>query len=309
MKRLIVSKQLRIDFVGFLFALPWILGFLAFNLYPLGASFWYGFTNVNPIRAPQWVGLENYRNIVADPLFYISLGNTLFYTLVASVMNLSMAFFLAMMLRRDFKGISFFRSVFFLPSIIPMVAATMIWIWMLDPQYGLVDRVLGFFGLYQPNWLIDARFTKWSLVLIGLWGTGTTMLIFLAGLKDIPDSYYEAAEIDGAGPLTQLLKITLPAMAHVLVYQLILAVINGFQYFTQVYIITTAAGGSTSQASGGPENSILMYPLYLFHNAFVYLKMGKASAMAWILFAIVAALTLVMVRVTRKQVGLGAGRE
>lgn len=309
MNRTIASKQLRLDLVGFLFALPWILGFLAFNVYPLAASFFYGFTDVNPVRDPRWVGLDNYRNIFSDPLFYRSLGNTLFYTVVSSALNLLMAFSLAMTLRRDFKGISFFRSVFFLPSIIPMVAATMIWIWMLDPQYGLVDRVLGALGLYRPNWLIDARYTKWSLVLIGLWGTGTTMLIFLAGLKDIPASFYEAAEIDGAGPLVQLLKITLPSMAHVIVYQLILAFINGFQYFTQVYIITTAAGGSSSQASGGPENSILMYPLYLFHNAFVYLRMGKASAMAWILFAVVAAMTAVMVRATRKQVGLGAGRE
>lgn len=309
MNRYARTKQLRTDLAGFLFALPWILGFLAFSLYPLASSFYYSFTNVNPVRSPAWIGLENYRRVFADPLFYKSLGNTLFYTAASTVLNLAVAFGLASTLRRDFRGISAFRSIFFLPSIIPMVASTMIWIWMLDPQFGLVDRVLGALGLYQPNWLIDASYTKWSLVLIGLWGTGTTMLIFLAALKDIPASYYEAAAMDGAGPLMRLWRITLPSIAHVLVYQGVLSIINGFQYFTQVYIITTAAGGSSSNASGGPENSILMYPLYLFHNAFVYLKMGVASAMAWILFAIVVVLTLILVRATRRQAGLGAGRE
>lgn len=180
---------------------------------------------------------------------------------------------------------------------------------MFDPQYGLIDKVLGFFHLYQPNWLIDASYTKWSLILIGMWGTGTTMLILLAALKDIPISFYEAAEIDGANAFHKLFKITLPSISHVLIYQFILAIINGFQYFTQVYIITTAAGGSTSRASGGPQNSILMYPLYIFHNAFVYFKMGKASAMAWVLFIIVSILTFIMIKSTKNKITYGAGGE
>ena len=199
---------------------------------------------------------------------------------------------LASLLNSKFKGRGVARTVFFMPSIIPMVAATMVWIWMFDPTYGYINRVLEMVGIN------------------GTWCTGTTMLICLAALQDVPNSYYEAAEIDGANAFDKFFRITMPCVAPVLVYQGILNIINSFQYFTQVYVIINASsGGGASNASGGPANSILMYPLYLFNTAFSYMKMGRASAMAWLLFVIVFVLTLVMTRITKKVSENGVGGE
>ena len=247
---------------GLLFASPWILGFLAFSVYPLISSLYYSFTKFNAVTAPKWVGLSNFKDVFSDPLVWKSLLNTLFMA---------------------------------------MVAATMVWIWMFDPTYGYINNVLQFFGISGPAWLLDSHYTKWALVLMGTWNTGTTMLVCMAALQSVPNSYYESAEIDGAGVVKRFIYITLPCVAHVIVYQAILSIINSFQYFQQVYIIVTAnAGVKGGSAAGGPENSILMYPLYIFHNAFTYLKMGKASAMAWLLFIVVAILTVFMTKVTKK---------
>lgn len=286
---------------GFLFALPWIIGFLFFSVYPLMTSLYYSFTEFNPVVSPKWVGLENYTAVFSDPLVAKSLGNTLFFALIATPINLFVAVILAVLINKSFKGRGIARTIFFIPSVIPMVAATMVWIWMFDPSYGYINKILSWFGIDGPAWLINPSTTKWALVIMGTWCTGTTMLVCLAALQEVPRSYYESADLDGAGPFRQFFKITLPCVAHVIIYQAILNLINAFQYFTQVYVITTASGGITSGASGGPENSILMYPLYLFHNAFVYMKMGRASAMAWILFIIVGILTVVMVKLTKKS--------
>jgi multiple sugar transport system permease protein len=173
---------------------------------------------------------------------------------------------------------------------------------MFDPTYGYINNVLAWFGIQGPAWLMDMRWTKPALLLMGAWCTGTAMLICMAALQEVPKSYYESAEIDGAGPIRRFFYITLPSIAHVLLYQGILNLINSFQYFQQVYIITNAStgqGAGAGYASGGPGNSILMYPLYIFHNAFTYFKMGKASAMAWLLFVVVALLTLAATKLTR----------
>ena len=294
---------------GFLFALPWIVGFLVFSLYPLITSLYYSFTSFSPVVAPKWVGMENYTYIFNDPLFYKSLSNTLFFAFVATPINLIIALGLAILINQKFIGRGIARTIFFMPSVIPMVASTMIWIWMFDPTYGFINNGLKFFGINGPAWLINPGTTKWALVMMGAWCTGTTMLICLAALQDVPRSYYESADIDGANAMVKFFRITLPCIAHVVVYQAILNLINAFQYFTQVYVITTASDGVTSGASGGPENSILMYPLYLFHNAFIYMKMGRASAMAWVLFAIVGVLTIIMMKITKKTVEGGAGGE
>lgn len=288
---------------GFLFALPWIIGFLGFSVYPLIASLYYGFTEFNPISPPKWIGLENYIDIFRDPLVWKSLKNTLFMAFLSTPFNLLVALLLATMVNKEFKGRGIVRTIFFLPSIIPMVAATMVWIWMFDPTYGFINNFLAQLGIQGPAWLMDPSYTKPALLLIGSWTTGTTMLVCMAALQEVPASYYESAEIDGANTLQRFVHITLPCIAHVLVYQVILNLINSFQYFQQVYVITSASSGGAGGgglASGGPANSILMYPLYMFHNAFTYMKMGKASAMAWLLFLLVAAVTAVMVRVTRK---------
>lgn len=295
------------DVNGFLFAAPWILGFLLFSAYPLLMSLYYSFTEFNPITDPVWIGLENYRSLFQDPRFYKSLQNTCFYAFIATPINLLVALVLAVLISKQFFGRGMVRTIFFLPSVIPMVAATMVWIWMFDPTYGFLNNFLNIIGIEGPAWLINPKTTKWALVMMGTWGTGTTMLICLAALQDVPRSYYESAQMDGANAVQRFFFITLPCMAHVIVYQAILNLINAFQYFTQVYVITTASGGSTSGASGGPENSILMYPLYLFHNAFIYQKMGKASAMAWVLLVIVGILTIIMVRLSNKAVSNAGG--
>lgn len=301
MKRQKMNQQRRNFINGLLFSSPWIIGFLAFSVYPLVSSLYYSFTKFNAVTAPQWVGLDNFRDIFSDPLVWKSLGNTLFMAFVSTPINLFVALLLASIVCVNFKGRGIVRTAFFLPSVIPMVAATMVWIWMFDPTYGYINNVLAWFGINGPSWLMDARFTKWALVLMGTWNTGTTMLVCMAALQSVPKSYYESAEIDGAGRVARFFHITIPCIAHVLVYQAILNIINAFQYFQQVYIIVTAnAGVKGGGAAGGPENSILMYPLYVFHNAFTYLKMGKASAMAWLLFIIVAVLTVIMTKVTKK---------
>ncbi len=304
MKKLRISRDGR---NGFLFALPWIIGFLLLSLYPLIMSLYYSFTEFNFISNPEWVGLDNYKDLFGDRRFYKSLSNTCFYAFVATPILLVVALLLALIANKKFKLKGVARTVFFLPSVIPMVAATMVWIWMFDPTYGYINNFLSLFGIEGPAWLINPKTTKWALVLMGSWCTGTTMLVCLAALQDVPNSYYESADLDGANAFQKFIHITIPSVAHVLVYQAILNLINAFQYFTQVYVITTASGGNTSGASGGPENSILMYPLYLFHNAFVYQKMGKASAMAWILMVIVGLLTIVMVKLSKKATSNAGG--
>lgn len=296
-----ISENAKSNISGLLFALPWIIGFLCFSLYPLLTSLYYSFTEFNPVVDPKWVGLQNFKDIFNDPLTFKSLGNTLFMAFVSTPINLFIALLLASLVNQKFRGRGIVRTVFFMPSIIPMVAATMIWIWMFDPTYGFINNTLAVFGIDGPAWLIDPRYTKWALLLMGSWCTGTTMLICLAALQDVPNSYYESAEIDGANSFVKFFRITMPCIAHVIIYQAILNFINAFQYFTQVYVITSAsAGGGASAASGGPANSILMYPLYLFHNAFVYMKMGRASAMAWVLFILILLLTVVMTKVSKK---------
>lgn len=295
---------------GFLFALPWIVGFFCFSLIPLLTSLYYSFTSFNPVKAPEWVGLENYQYLLKDPLVLKSLKNTLFMAFVSTPINLFIAMLLASLLNGKYKGRGIVRTLFFMPSIIPMIAATMVWIWMFDPTYGYINRVLGVIGIHGPAWLVNPAYTKWALVLMGTWCTGTTMLICLAALQNVPRSYYESAEIDGANIFNKFFRITLPSVAPVLVYQGILNIINSFQYFTQVYVIINASsGGGASNAGGGPANSILMYPLYLFNTAFSYMKMGRASAMAWFLFVIVSVLTFIMSKVTKKVSNNGMGGE
>jgi multiple sugar transport system permease protein len=296
---------------GLLFALPWIIGFICFSVYPLAASFYYSFTEFNPITVPLWVGLKNYSDVFHDRLVLKGLINTLFMAFVSTPVNLFVALLLASVVTKKFHGQGVVRTLFFLPSIIPTIAATMVWIWMFDPAYGYINTVLRWFGIEGPAWLMDMRYTKIALLLMGTWCTGTAMLICMAALQEVPVSYYESAKMDGVGTIRCFFYITLPSIAHVVVYQGILNLINSFQYFQQVYIITnasTGAGAGAGYASGGPGNSILMYPLYIFHNAFTYLKMGKASAMAWLLFIVVALLTRVMTKATR-SVTQNAGKE
>lgn len=291
---------------GLLFALPWIIGFLAFGLYPICMSFYYSMTDFNIFQAPKWVGLANYTELLSDEKFYKSLWNTIYMVILATPIDLLIGLLLAVLLNQKIRGLPVFRTIFYLPSIVPIVASSLLWLWILNPQYGLLNGLLKTLGVYQPNWLMDPRFTKPSLVIMGVWGVGNIMIIFLASLQDVPRSYYEAAEIDGANAVQRFFHITLPSISPVIFFQLVMGIIGCFQYFTQAYLlIGGSTGGGLNGTSGGAENSMLFYALYLFHNAFGYFKMGKASAMAWILFVIVLVVTAVLFKTQDKWVSYG----
>lgn len=301
--RSVSRREAKANRDGFLFSLPWLIGFLLFSLYPIVMSAYYSFTDFSAIKDPVWVGLKNYQDLLKDKLFWQSLQNTILYVVISVPVTILVSLLLAALLKVVRVGKALFRSVFFLPSIFPVVASTMIWLLILDSISGYLNRFLNLFGIPSVNWLGNPAWTKPALVIMTCWGVGSTVVILLAAMGDVSHELYEAASIDGAGTWKQFIHITLPGISHVLVYQVILAVINGFQYFTQVYILCSAQSGNLSAGVGaGKKNSLLMYPLYLFQNAFGRLKMGSASAMAWILFVIVLILTLILLKVSDKYV-------
>lgn len=291
---------------GLFFALPWIIGFLVFSLYPIVTSMYYSLTEFNLFQDPLFVGFKNYAGLFHEAKFWKSLGNTFYMTLIGTPLNLVVGLIMAMLLNQKVKGMSVYRTIFYMPTIVPVVASSLLWIWMLNPQQGLINTFLRKIGLPTPNWLGDPKMTKPALLLMGIWGTGSIMIIFLAALQDVPRSLYEAAEIDGAGAIRRFFHITLPSISPVILFQLIMSVISNFQYFTQAYLmVNSGSASSLNAASGGPENSLLFYALYLYQNAFVFFKMGKASAMAWILFVIVAVVTFILFKSQDKWVTYG----
>ena len=284
---------------GLLFASPWIVGFVIFQLIPIVASAYFSLTNFNLFQDPQFVGLRNYQRLASDALFWKSLLNTLYLTVIGVPVSLTAALAAALALNMRVRGQSLFRLFVFLPTVVPVVAATYIWRWLLNAQYGYVNGALGAVGLGQPLWLDDPFWTKPALILMSLWVTGSAMVVFLAALQDVPETYYEAAVIDGAGPWAKFRHVTLPLISPVILFETIIAGIFTLQYFTQAFLL-----GQTrlNAASGGPENSLLVYGLYLFQQAFVNLNMGYASAMAWVLLFVALAGTWLLLRVSRDRV-------
>lgn len=288
-------------YIGLAFISPWIFGFLLFQLFPIISSFYYSLTEYNLFNSPEWVGLANYEELINDSKVWLSLYNTLFMLVVGFFPHLAFALGIALILNQNVKGLSIYRTIYFLPTLVPAVAASLLWMWLLNAQYGLINEVLAMVGLPQPLWLMDENWTKISLVLMGFWGTGTTTIMYLAALQDVPRIYYEAAKIDGAGPLQRFRHITLPAISPMTLFQVIMGVIGSLQLFTQGFVFAEGSG----QAIGGPGNSILFYAIYLYQNAFSFLKMGYASAMAWVLFLIVFILTYIVFKTSAKWVYYG----
>jgi multiple sugar transport system permease protein len=275
-----------------LFLSPWLIGFFAFTLYPMVVSLYYSFTIYHSKRAPEWIGLENYANLLNDDRFFISLGNTLYMVVIAVPLGLFTAFLCALLLNLKVRGQAFYRVVYFLPSIVPTVAGTILFLWLLNPQVGLVNTLLGKIGIDGPNWMADPQWSKPGLILLGLWGIGGSIVIYLSGLQDVPLSLIEAAELDGANWFHRLWHITIPMVSPITLFILITGMIAMFQYFAQAYVV----GGSGNL--GRPLNSTLFYSIYLYQNAFLYLKMGYASAMAWILFVIILVLTVILLKLS-----------
>jgi multiple sugar transport system permease protein len=286
----------RKDWVGYAFIAPWLIGFLLFTAGPFLASIYFSFTRYNVVTPPVWVGTANYEALFQqDPLFWKSLGVTFRYAVVAVPLGVVIAVILALFLNLNIKGIAVYRTIFFLPSIVPTVATSMIFLWILNPQIGLINGLLRSFGIIGPAWLADPNWAPWTLVFMALWGVGGSMVIYLAGLKDIPTYLYEAAILDGASAYRRMRLITLPLLTPVIFFNVVMGCIGAFQTFTQAFILT----------QGGPEDSTQFYALYLFNRAWRYGDMGYASAMAWILFTIVAVVTSLLFRSQKRWVHYG----
>lgn len=287
-------KFLRRNGPGFLFISPWLIGFFVFMLYPFVRSVYLSFTSYDIVTPPKWVGLANYQTLlVDDPLFWQSLWVTLRYALAVVPIGIVAGVALALLLNAEVRGQTIFRTIFYLPSIVPSVATAVIFSWILNPEIGLVNGLLRTVGFKDgPAWLTDAHWAPWSLVFMSIWGVGGSMVIYLAGLKDIPVYLYEAGRLDGATGWKSLRHITLPLLTPVIFYNLVMGVIGAFQYFTEAYVMTR----------GGPDGSTTFYALYLFQRAWTFLDMGYASAMAWVLFLVVMAITIVLFRGQQKWV-------
>jgi multiple sugar transport system permease protein len=289
-----LSRQERHDLRnGLLFAAPAIVGFLLFVAYPIMASVYYSFTSYSILQPGHWVGFDNYRELLTeDPIFYTSLVNTIYMAVVTIPLSIFLAMALAMLLNLKVRGQSFYRTIFYLPTIVPFVASSLLWLWIFNPQYGLINTLLWYVGIRGPGWLGDPNWSKPALVIMLLWGVGNWMIIYLAGLQDVPQELYEAAEIDGARWWDKTLHLTLPFMSPYLLYSLILQLIGIFQYFTQPQVMT----------QGGPVDSTRVYALYLYDNAFRFFRMGYASAMAWLLFIVVVILTVIIFKSSARRI-------
>jgi multiple sugar transport system permease protein len=290
------SKAIRLNlFKGLLFISPWVIGFLAFTVIPFALSIYYSLTDYDIVSAPKWAGLRNFTDLMHDPLFWKSLKNTMFYTIFAVPLSIVIGVCIALLLNMKIRGMGIYRTIFYLPSIVPIVASSILWLWLFDPQYGIINSTLYLFGIEGPGWLVDPQWSKPALIVMSLWGVGGAMIIYLAGLQDIPQEMYESAEIDGCKWWQKIFYITLPMITPVIFFNLIMGMVGSFQYFTEAYIIT----------QGGPNDSTLFYSLYLYKNGFNYFHMGYASAMAWILFAVILVATLLVFKSSARWVYYG----
>lgn len=279
--------------LALIFISPWIVGFVAFLVYPIYYTFRISFTRYSGFGNPTWIGLANYRRMFDDQVFHIALWNTFYYTALAVPIGVIVAMVLALAMNTPLPEIPIYRAILFLPSVLPLFAISFIFITLLDPNQGIINEFLRQLGLRPPNWFGDTRFAKLAIVAIAQFGAGQVALIFLAGLKGIPQSLYEAAMLDGAGIVSRFRNVTLPLMTPVILYDLILGVSSGLQVFTESYIIT----------QGGPANATNFYVYYLYANAFRYGgQMGYAAAMAVVLFIITFIIAILIFQTSNRWV-------
>jgi multiple sugar transport system permease protein len=293
---------------------PWIIGFTIFFGYPLVASVYLSFTHYDLLSSPRWIGTKNYAFMLHDdPQVWNAVKNTLWFVGIAVPLQVLFAFGVAGMVARARQGAGFFRTVFYLPTLAPAVAATLGFTYILNPATGPVNTILGWFGITGPLWFESPSWSKPSLALLGLWGIGNTMIIFLAAMLDVPRHLYESAQLDGAGPLARLRWVTLPTLSPVILFAVVIGVIEGLQYFTQAYVASGIVGGGAGNAAdpanrlGYPEGSTLFYPLLLYQQGFRFFNMGYASALAIVLLIVSFAVTLLIIRNSRRWVHHQAG--
>ncbi len=289
---------------------PWLVGFSVFFGYPLVMSAYLSFNHYDLLSSPRWVGWANYHYLFRlDPQVWTAVKNTLWLIGVAVPLQVLFAFGIAVMLARARRGVGFFRTIFYLPALAPPVAATLGFVYILNPATGPINTILGHLGIQGPLWFQSPQWSKPSLVALGLWGIGNTMVIFLAAVLDVPQHLHESAQLDGAGPLQRLRWVTLPSISPVILFAVVLGVIQGLQYFTQAFVAAGVAAGQASQAAdvtsvslGYPQDSTLFYPVLLYQHGFTDFQMGYASAMAMLLLIVSFAVTLVIVLNSRKWV-------
>lgn len=275
----------------YLFIAPWAIGFLCFTVGPIIASFALSFMEYDMALPPKFIGLDNYKELFGDPLFYKSISNTLYIVLFAVPLGMVAAFAMALLLNQKVRGLAAYRTAYFIPSIVPAVASAALWLYVLQPQWGLLNGFLESIGIDGPGWLASEVWSKPSIIMLMVWGSGGTMVIYLAGLQDISKEFYEAAEIDGANSIRKFLHITLPLMTPTIFFTLVMGIISTFQVFSVIFVLT--------DGMGGPVNSTLVYLIYIYRNAFNFFRMGYSSAMAWVLFTIILILTIIQFRTAR----------
>ncbi|MGI6206867.1 MAG: carbohydrate ABC transporter permease [Anaerolineae bacterium] len=268
---------------GWLFASPWVIGFVAFTLGPMLYSLLLIFLKWDLITPPEWGGMANFERLLGDRRVPIALYNTAYYTFIGVPIHLAVAFLLALALNVQIRGLAIYRTIYYLPSITPAVANAVIWLQILQPDYGILNEFLRNFGIQGPNWLYEPALAKPAFILMSVWSIGPQMIIFLAGLQGVPSVLKEAATIDGAGEWSQFRHITVPIITPIIFFNLVVGIIGSFQVFTAAYIMT----------AGGPENSTLFYVLYLWRNGFEYFRMGYAALLAWVLFFIISFFTVI----------------
>jgi len=286
--------------LGLLFISPWLIGFLLFTIYPLVSSLYYGFTRYDLLNPPVLLGLGNYIDIFTqDPHFGKVVYNTLYYVGLSAPLGVVAAFLMASLLNTEIAGRSVFRAIFFFPAIVPAIVTAMVWAFLLNVQYGAINSTLAGLGLSTIPFLSSPELAKPSLILIHMWAQGNAIVIFLASLQDVPRSLYEAATVDGANAWHKFWNITVPMCTPVILFNLIMGFIGGFQNFVLPWLLT----------SGGPNQATEFYSVYLYRNAFSYFRMGKASALAWILFVIIVTFTIVLFKSSARWVYYGGGEE
>lgn len=293
--------SLRADLRGLLWISPWLVGFAAFLALPLGMSLYYSLTDYSILEAPLWIGADNYRALAADPTFWKVMKNTVVYALVSIPLGTITALGLAVLLNHDLRGISIFRAAVFLPTFVPLVAAAMVWMWLFNGDFGLINRGVGLLlaplgiPFRGPNWLEDAAWNMPALVIMSLWMIGRAVVIYLAALQGVPRELYEAGHIDGMGPWRRLANVTLPMISPVILFNVIIAIIDAWQVFATPYVLTKAVGG--------PDKAMYFYTHYLYDNAFLFgPRMGYACAMAWVQLVIILGLTVLTFCVSRRYV-------
>ena len=284
------------------FMSPWLVGFCAFFAYPMLTSLYFSFTHYDLLSEPRFIGLNNYRYMLrSDPFFWPAVKNTLWMIAFGLPIRLVWAIATALLLTQRARGMRVYRTLYYLPTMVPPVAGALTFTFLLNPELGPIDRLLGALGVGQPLWFLDPSWSKPALVILSLWGVGAAMIIFLAGLLDVPRTLYEAAFIDGAGALARFRHVTLPLISPVIFFSLVIGLINSFQLFTEAYVAGNASSGQHDNL-GEPQGSLMFYAIYLYQRGFRQLEMGYASALAWVLFLATMACTLLLMKTSDRWV-------